>query len=383
MTIINVEDLRRLAKKRLPRMVFDNIDGAAHDEVTMRANRADFERIRFRQRVLVDVSKLELGTEVLGAKLALPLILTPLGMQGVIARRGEVQSARAAERCGIAMCLSTVSSCSVEEVQAASKRPIWFQLYMSQDRGMMKELLERAQAVGCQVLVFTVDGASRGQRERDMRNGFTVPPKISPAFLLDVLSHPRWVRDVLLGPKLTLGNLDPEGRQSVVKAGKVMGGLVNPANSWSDLDWVRSVWKGPIVVKGVLEAQDARLALEHGAQGVSVSNHGGRKLDGAPSAISALPAIVEAVGDRATVLMDGGIRRGHDIVKALALGARACLIGRAFAYGLGAMGQAGVERAIGILEAEMREAMMLLGCPDVARLDRSRLLEGRIFSRPG
>lgn len=376
MTIVNIEDLRQRARRRLPRMVFDNIDGAAHDEVTMRANRTDFERIRFRQRVLVDVSRLNLETGVLGTKLALPLILSPLGLQGVIARRGEVQAARAAERCGISMCLSTVSNCSVEDVAAASaRRPIWFQLYMSKDRGFVRDLLERAQAAGCRILVFTVDGASRGQRERDLRNGFTVPPRISPSFLLDVLLHPGWAADVLLGPRLTLGNVDPTGRRSVLKAGTVMSGLVNPANDWADLDWVRSIWNGPIVVKGVLDPEDARRALGHGAQGVSVSNHGGRKLDGAPSAISALPAIVDAVGDRATVLMDGGVRRGHDIVKALALGAKACLIGRAFAYGLGAMGGAGVERAIRILEAEMREAMMLLGCPSIAELDRSWLLK--------
>jgi L-lactate dehydrogenase (cytochrome) len=376
MTPINIEDLRQLAKRRLPKMVFDNIDGAAHDELTMRANRADFERIRFRQRVLVDVSKLEIETELFGEKFAMPLVLTPLGMQGVIAREGELQAARAAERCGIRLCLSTVSTCSVEQVQATvpAARPIWFQLYMSQDKGFMKALLERAQAVGCRVLVFTVDGASRGQRERDLHNGFTVPPRITPSFLLDVLTHPRWAADVLLGPRLSMRNVDPSGRQSVMKAGKVMGGLVNPANDWRDLDWVRGIWKGPIVVKGVLDPEDARLALAHGAEGISVSNHGGRKLDGAPSAISALPAIVDAVGDRATVLMDGGVRRGHDIVKALALGAKACLIGRAFAYGLGASGQTGVEQAIRILEGELCEAMMLLGCPSVKQLDRSWLL---------
>ena len=374
MTIVNIEDLRQKARRRLPRMVFDNIDGAAHDEVTMRANRADFERIRFRQRVLVDVSQTNLETEVLGTKLALPLVLTPLGMQGVIARRGEVQAARAAERCGISMCLSMVSNSSVEQVQAASKRPVWFQLYLNKDRDFMREVLERAQAVGCRILVFTVDGASRGQRERDIHNGFTVPPRISPSFVLDVLLHPAWAADILLGPRLTLGNIDPAGTKSMVNAGSLVSGVMNPACSWADMDWVRSVWKGPIIVKGVLDPDDARRALDHGAQGVSVSNHGGRKLDGAPSAISALPAIVDAIGDRGTVLMDGGVRRGHDIVKALALGAKACLIGRAFAYGLGAMGEAGVERAIRILEVEMREAMMLLGCPSIAQLDRSWLL---------
>jgi L-lactate dehydrogenase (cytochrome) len=371
MTIVNIEDLRLLARKRLPRAVFDFIDGGSFDEVTLRANRADLERIRFRPRVLVDVSKRKLSSSLFGVEQALPFVLAPVGMAGVFARQGEIQAARAAERCGIPFCLSMVSICSIEEVRAATRAPFWFQLLMNKDRDQARRVIERAQAAGCQVLVHMIDAQMGSKRERDLRNGYTAPPKVTVSNALDTARRIGWILDVLLGPRITFGNLrDPAGKnEGLISLSQRLGRDQDLSLSWKDFAWVRSLWKGRLLIKGILSAEDARLAVEHGADGVVVSNHGGRQLDGAPSTISVLPAIADAVKGRATVLFDGGIRRGQDVIKALAMGADGCLIGRAYSYGLAAMGEAGVERAIRILEAEMSTTMALLGRNSIAEFD--------------
>jgi L-lactate dehydrogenase (cytochrome) len=371
---LTIEDLRRRARRRLPRMIFDFVDGGSWDEVTLRANRADFERIRFRPRVLVDVAERSLATSLFGITQALPLVLAPIGLAGIVARRGEVQAARAAEHSRIPLCLSTAAVCSIEEVRKATGEPFWFQLYMGRDREQARNLIERATAAGCPVLAFTADLQVASQRERDLRHGFTVPPRIRPSNVLDTARRVGWVWDVLLRDRITMGNVATSPGQGFLPLARVMAGSTDPSKTWREVEWVRSLWKGKLVVKGILTPEDAQLAIDCGADGVVVSNHGGRALDGAASAISALPAVVDAVGGRTTVLFDSGIRRGQDVIKALALGADACLVGRAFVYGLAASGQAGVERAIQILAAEMDATMGLLGRVDLGELDRSALM---------
>ncbi len=373
MTAITIEDLRELARRRLPRALFDYVDGGAHDETTLEANREDLRRIAFRPRVLVDVGERSLETELLGAKQALPLVLAPAGNAGMLSRRGEIAAARAAEKAGIPFCLSTMSIVSMEDVAAGTSRPFWFQLYVMRDRGLTRSLVERAQAAGASALVFTADLPVSGQRDRDLRNGFTVPPRLTPANLLDVLRHPRWIVDVLLGPRITFANLadSSAGGSDIVSVARHVALNFDPSITWRDIEWVRSIWRGPLIVKGILSPEDARLAAQSGADGVVVSNHGGRQLDGAPSTISVLPAIADAVGDRLTVIFDGGIRRGTDVLKALALGADACMIGRAFLYGLAAIGEAGVARSIEILKTEMDTSLALLGRRSIAELDRN------------
>jgi L-lactate dehydrogenase (cytochrome) len=373
MTAVNVEDLRALARRRLPRMLFDFLDGGALDQVTVASNRTDFDRVRFRPRVLVDVSARSLKTTLFGTEQALPLVLAPLGSTGLLARAGEIQAGRAADRCGIPMCLSTASTCTIEEVRAGKDNPFWFQLYVGRERDVALSLMERAQAAQCPVLVFTVDLPNGGRREADIRNGLTFPPQITLANAWQGLTHARWVYDVMLrGPRMTTGNYERYGTPGnrALTFQERAARTQDPSKTWKDAAWVRSHWKGPLVIKGILTPEDARLAVEHGADGIAVSNHGGVALDGALSTIRALPAVADAVAGRATVLLDGGIRRGHHVLKALALGADACMIGRAFAYGLAADGQAGVERAIRMLEAEMTSALALLGRNSVAELDR-------------
>ena len=368
MATVSIEDLRARARKRLPRSIFDFVDGGAYDEVTLQANRADLEAIRFAPRALVDVSSRDLSVELLGRRQSLPLILAPSGNAGMLARRGEVQAVRAADAAGVPMCLSTMSVCPLEDVQQAASHPLWFQLYVLKDRGMTQHMVERAQAAGCAALVFTVDLPVMGQRDRDVRNGFTVPPRITLANALDMLRRAPWIADVLLGPKVTYGNLVRSRGQAAHAGGT---GLVSLAQhvknntddtlSWKDVEWARRLWKGPMLLKGILSPEDAKLAASAGMDGIIVSNHGGRQLDHGPSTISVLPRVVDAVGDRMDVLFDGGIRRGQDVVKAMALGARACLVGRAFLYGLAAGGEAGVTQALDILRREMDVTLALLG----------------------
>lgn len=377
----SVRDYRELARRKLPRQLFDYIDGGAYEESTMAANMADLHAIRLRQRVLRDVSKRSLSTTVLGQELAIPVVLAPVGLAGMFAQRAEVQAARAAARKGIPFCESTVSICGIEEVAAATDPPFWYQLYVMRDRDYAADLMARAQAVGCTVLVLTVDFAVVGARYRDVRNGMSGSISTAARAVrgLDLIRHPAWVRDVAIGGKpLTFGNLEkavpnastPDAFREWVDA------QFDPSVTWDDLAWVREHWAGKVVLKGILDPDDAREAVSRGADAIIVSNHGGRQLDDVSSSIAALPAIVEAVGDRAEVLVDGGIRSGLDVVKALSLGARACLVGRAWAYAVAARGQDGVEHVLDILRDEMLVAMGLTGITDVADLSRSALLDG-------
>jgi L-lactate dehydrogenase (cytochrome) len=373
------EDYRELARRRLPRQLFDYIDGGSFNEVTLAANREDLHDLKLRQRVLRDVSERSLATTVMGEHLSLPLILAPVGFGGMFAQRAEVQAARSAERAGISFCESTLSICSIEEVAAASTRPCWFQLYIMKDRAYAEDLMARAQAVGCTTLVLTVDLPVVGHRYRDVRNG--VSGNISKVNRLrrglDIARHSRWVREVALGGKpLTFGNLEralPNARVPGDFQGWVASQF-DPSVTWDDLAWLRAHWRGKIALKGILDPDDAREAVARGADAVIVSNHGGRQLDDVPSTISALPAIAQAIGDQCDVLMDGGIRSGLDVVKALALGARACLIGRPWAFALAARGEEGLDRVLRIYREEMLVTLGLTGVTSVDQLDPSILV---------
>ena len=373
--IVNIGDLRRAARRRLPRAVFDYIDGGAEDEWTLRANSADFARYAFRPRTLVDVSERDLSTTVLGQSIALPVIMAPTGLTGLFARNGEVAAARAAAARGTIYTLSTMSVLSIEDVAQAAPGPLWFQLYVWRDREITRSLVQRARAAGYRALVLTVDTAVLGQRERDVRNGFTIPPRVTVSNVLDTLQRVGWIGDMLGGPKITFGNFANTGAlgSDAVSLASFTTQQFDPSLTWKDLDWFRSLWDGPLAVKGILTAEDARLAVEHGVEAIVVSNHGGRQLDFVPSPIEVLPEIVEAVGGRAEVILDGGIRRGSDVVKALALGARACMVGRPFLWGLAAGGQAGAEQALGILRDELDRCLALIGCPRATDLDRTYL----------
>jgi L-lactate dehydrogenase (cytochrome) len=379
-------DYRELARRRLPRHLFDYIDGAAYDEVTAGENLRGLQRLTLRQRVLRDVSALKLSTRVLGQDIAMPVVLAPIGIAGAFARRAEAQAARAAEAAGIPFCESTVSICSIEEVGAATTAPFWYQLYVMRDRGFARELMRRAQAAGCPVLVLTVDLAVMGARYRDIRNGMA--GGLSPSGRLckawDILSHPGWLFDVAIkGRPLTFGNLTtavPDAR-SLPEFKAWVDSQFDPAVTWDDIAWVRENWPGKIVLKGVLDVEDARQAVGVGVDGVIVSNHGGRQLDGVEAAITALPRIADAVGDRLDLLMDGGVRSGLDVVKALALGAKGCLIGRAWAYAVAARGEAGVAHVLATIKKEMEVALALTGVTDVAALDRNALLNQESPSR--
>ncbi|MCC7547987.1 MAG: alpha-hydroxy-acid oxidizing protein [Burkholderiales bacterium] len=371
--LASIEDLRQRARRRLPRAIFDFIDGGSQDEVTLAANRRDFERIALMPRVLTDVSRRQLSTTVLGDRLAFPLIAAPTGLAGMLSRKGEVAEARAVEASGIAYCLSQMACCSIEEVKAATRRSFWFQSYLVKDRGINEVLMERAASAGCRVLVVTLDTKAQGPRERDMRNGFTVPPRVTWRNALDVLRRVDWIRDVAMGPRVTFANLAGSlvGSSDIISIARFAAEQYDFSLNWSHIDWCRARWGGKFVLKGILTAQDARLAVEHGADAVIVSNHGGRQLDHSRSAIAALPEVVEAVDGRAEVILDGGVRRGSDILKALALGARACMAGRPFLYGLAAGGERGVMRAIELLRTELEVNLALLGRSSVQELDRS------------
>jgi L-lactate dehydrogenase (cytochrome) len=371
---ITIDDLRRLARRRLPRAVYDFVEGGAGDERTVERNRAAFDRLVFRPRVLVDVSKREQATVVLGESVKTPVLVSPTGMAGLCWPKGEVAAARAANEAGTIYTLSTHSSCTIEEVAAGAPGPLWFQLYVWQNRDLTRSFVERARAAGYRALVLTVDVPIISRRERDLRNGFTIPPRITVRNALDTLRRVGWMRRVLLGPRLTLANLvgaPGAPRTDIVTLGGVANRQVDPSVAWADLTWFRSLWKGPLVLKGVLTAEDARRAADHGVDGLIVSNHGGRQLDGTPASVEALPEIADAVGDRVEVLLDGGVRRGADVLRALALGARAVMVGRPYLYGLGAGGSAGVRRALDILAGEVDHALALVGVPRVGDLDRT------------
>jgi L-lactate dehydrogenase (cytochrome) len=375
-----VSDYRELARRRLPRLLFDYIDGGSYAETTLRRNVEDFEAIALRQRVLRDVSKISLATELFGQPMSMPVGLGPIGMAGMYARRGEVQAAKAAKAAGVPFTLSTVGVCDLAEVVGGAGVAPWFQLYMIRDRGYMRTLLETARDLGCPVLVFTVDLPVPGARYRDMRTGlFGGKPPLSASIrrVFDGLSHPAWLWDVQVnGKPHTFGNIAPAIPEAKGTADfwPWVSRNFDPSLTWKDLDWIRQHWSGPIVIKGVLDADDAREAVKAGVDGIVVSNHGGRQLDGVLSGVRALPAIADAAGDDLTVLMDGGVRSGLDVVKALALGAKGVLLGRAWAWALAGRGQDGVAHVLEIIRQEMHMAMALTGCTDVRQAGRELLV---------
>jgi L-lactate dehydrogenase (cytochrome) len=377
MSLVSSDDCRRAARRRLPRFLFDYLDGGANDERTLTANTDDLQRIAVNQRVLRNVSRVELGTRLFGRPQAMPVMLGPVGIAGMCARRGEVQAARAANGAGIPFTLSTVSICSIEEVAAASSAPPWFQLYVIRDRGFMREMLERARAVNTAALVFTVDMPVPGVRYRDARSGMS-GPFARTRRLLQSVGRPAWTWDVALrGRPHSLGNLSRVlGARSGLN--DYMGWLAanfDPAIGWADLDWIRQEWRGPLIIKGILNVADAQAAARFGAEGIVVSNHGGRQLDGALSSVRALPAIADAVGDRCTVLADSGVRSGLDVLRMLALGARGILLGRAWAFALAAGGEERIARLLTSIAYELKTAMALTGARTVAEIDRSNLVQ--------
>jgi L-lactate dehydrogenase (cytochrome) len=377
-----VSDYRRLAESRLPRQLFDYIDGGAVDERTLAANREDLARLRLRQRVLRDVSRTDTGVEIAGRATAMPVVLAPVGLAGLMRRRGEVQAARAAEAAGVPFCLSTVGLCSLEEVRAATTAPFWFQLYMMRDRGHVRELLHRARAVGVDTLVFTVDLAVVGSRYRDTRNGMGggLGAWGSLRSALNFAAHPRWLVDVALGGRpLVFGNLASyvASAKNIQQFRSWIDSQFDPSVTWKDIEWLRREWPGTLIIKGILEPEDACAAADAGAQGIVVSNHGGRQLDGAPSSISALPHIAEAAGGRLEILMDGGVHSGQDVVKAVALGARAAMIGRAWVYALAARGEAGVRHLLSQMQREISVTLALTGLTSMSAVTPAMLVEER------
>jgi L-lactate dehydrogenase (cytochrome) len=367
-----IEDLRLTARRRVPRQFFEYADGGSYAEETLHANRADLERIRLRQRILVDVAGRSTRTTILGEPAALPLALAPIGLCGMQHGDGEILACRAAQEAGIPFCLSTMSICSIEDVAAAVAKPFWFQLYVMKDRGFVRALIERAAAAKCSALVLTVDLQVLGQRHRDIKNGLTVPPEMRIRNIIEIATKPAWALSIARGRRRTFGNLagHVRGIEDVKSLAQWTNGQFDASLSWKDVEWIASLWPGKLILKGILDVEDARIAAKTGAAALVVSNHGGRQLDGAPSSISALPAVAEAVGSSLEILFDGGIRSGQDVMRAIALGARACLSGRAYIYGLGAGGQAGVARAIEIIRNELDTSMALTGVNRVEEIDR-------------
>ncbi len=375
----SVRDYRERARRRLPRQLFDYVDGGAYEESTLRANTDDLHAVQLRQRVLRDVSKLELSTTVLGQELSMPVVLGPVGMGGMLDTRAEVQAARAAADAGVVFCESTVSICSLEEVRAATSSPFWFQLYVMRDRGVGEQLMARAAAAGCPVLVLTVDLPVTGARYRETRNGLTGTQPLPRRLVqgLDFALHPTWaIRVGLRGRPHTFGNLAAALPGAVTPRDfkAWIDRNFDPSVTWADLAWVREHWGGHLVLKGILDPEDARRAVDAGVDAVIVSNHGGRQLDDTPSTVTALPRVVDAVGEATEVLVDGGVRSGLDVVKMLALGARACLVGRAWAWSVAAGGQPAVAHMLRILRGELEVALSLTGAADVAALDRDALI---------
>src|SRR6201990_25352 len=350
-----IEDLRLLHKQRVPKAFFDYADRGSYTEDTLRANSEKRQEIKSRQRILVDVSKRDLSTTILGEPASMPLVLAPVGLLGMQHGDGEIHACRATQATGIPFTQSTMSICSIEDIAAAVDKPFWFQLYVMKDRGFLKELSERSIAAQCSALVLTVDLQVIGQRHQDIKNGMSVPPEWSLSKLVDFATKPAWVTGVLQGKRRTFGNLAGHLKvdQDITSLGTWISSQFDTSLNWKDVDWIRSIWPGKLVLKGILDVEDAELAVKTGAQALVVSNHGGRQLDGAPSSIEVLPEIVDAVGSKREIMFDGGIRTGMDVVRALALGAKSCMIGRAYAYGLGAGGEAGVAKAIDILRNEL------------------------------
>jgi L-lactate dehydrogenase (cytochrome) len=373
----SIEDLRRRARRNVPKMFFDYAEAGSYNQETLRANRYDFEKLKLRQRVLVNVDQRSTATTILGEPVPVPLALGPIGLGGMMHGDGEILACRAAQAAGIPYTLSTMSINSIEDVAGAVEKPFWFQLYVMRDRGFIRELIARAAAAKCSALMLTVDLQVLGQRHDDVRNGLTVPPEIKLKNLIDIASKPSWALSILKSKRKTFGNLagHVKDMENINSLAQWTASQFDPTLSWKDVEWVKSLWPGKLILKGILDVEDARIAVSSGADAISVSNHGGRQLDGAPSAISALPRVVDAVGSEIEVMFDSGVRTGSDIMRALALGARSCIIGRPYIYGLGAGGQAGVAHAIEILRKEFDVTMALCGIKSVADIDRDVLAE--------
>jgi L-lactate dehydrogenase (cytochrome) len=364
--ITNIEDLRQLMRKRIPRAIFDYVDRGSYEEMTWRANTDDLRAIRFRQRVMVDADNRDISATMLGEKISMPVCIAPTGLTGLVHGNGEMLAARAAEEAGVRYTLSTMSICSIEDVRSVTKGPFWFQLYVFRDRGFSESVIERAKEAGCTALFVTVDLPMRGQRHADLKNGLEVPPRLKLKNAVDILRRPAWTTRVLMGKRKTFGNIEAYLKKKQESGGVWAAGAWANENfdrslSWRDIEWLRSRWPHKLVLKGILDPADARIAADIGADGIVVSNHGGRQLDGAVSTIEALPKIANVVAGRTEVLFDGGIRSGQDVLKALALGANGCMIGRAYLYGLGAMGEAGVRKALDIIASELKVSMSLTG----------------------
>lgn len=379
MIVANIADFREAARRRLPRFLFEYMDGGSYAEVTLRRNIDDLANIALRQRILRNVSDIDLSTELFGTRQSLPVALAPIGLAGLNARRGECQAVRAANKANIPFTLSTVSACTIGEVATAATKPFWFQLYMIRDRGFMKDMLAQATASGCSALVFTVDMPVPGTRYRDYRTGLAGAPGIKGSAWRagQAMLRPGWAWDVgMMGRPHHLGNVAPvlAGKTGIEDFFAWMRNNFDPAISWDDLAFIRAHWKGTLIIKGLLDSEDARLAADAGVDGIVVSNHGGRQLDGVPSTARALPPIADAVGDRLTVLADGGVRSGLDVIRLLALGANGVLLGRAWSYALAADGEAGITKMLGLIEAEMRVAMALTGTTRIEQLNRTILV---------
>ena len=377
-TITNIEDLRVLAQKRVPRMFYDSADSGSWTESTYRANEADFQRIKLRQRVAVNMDNRSLRCKMIGVDTAMPVAIAPTGSTGMQHADGEILAARAAEKFGIPFTLSTMSVCSIEDIAAHSKAPFWFQLYVMRDRDFTTRLIERARAAGCTALMLTLDLQVLGQRHKDLKNGLSTPPKPSLANWINLATKPRWCLGMLGTKRRTFGNIvgHVKGIDNIGSLSEWTAQQFDATLNWGDVERIKKQWGGKLILKGILDAEDARLAADSGADALVVSNHGGRQLDGAPSSIAALPAIVDAVGSRIEVWMDGGIRSGQDVLKAWALGARGTLIGRSFLYGLGAMGEAGVTKALEIIAKELDLTMAFCGHTDIRNVDQRILLPG-------
>ena len=373
-----IEDLRLLAQKRVPRMFYDYADSGSWTESTYRANNSDFAKIKFRQRVAVNLENRSLATTMVGQQVAMPVALSPTGLTGMQHADGEILAARAAERFGVPFTLSTMSICSIEDVSANTTKPFWFQLYVMKDREFINRLIDRAKAANCSALVLTLDLQVLGQRHKDLRNGLSAPPKLTIPNILNMATKPRWVAGMLATKRRGFGNI--VGHATSVSDMSSLSAWTQQqfdlSLSWADVEWIKQRWGGKLIIKGIMDPEDARLAVASGDDALIVSNHGGRQLDGAQSSIEALPAIVDAVGTQIEVHMDGGIRSGQDVLKAVALGAKGVYIGRPFLYGLGAMGEQGVTKCLDIIRNELDLTMAFCGLRDIATVDKNILLPG-------
>jgi len=376
--ITTIEDLRVLAKKRVPRMFYDYADSGSWTESTYRANEADFQKIKLRQRVAVNMENRSTATKMVGIDVKMPVAIAPTGLTGMQHADGEILAAKAAERFGIPFTLSTMSICSIEDIAAHTKAPFWFQLYVMRDRDFIERLIDRAKSVNCSALVLTLDLQILGQRHKDLKNGLSAPPKPTLSTMLNLLTKPRWCLGMLGTKRRQFGNIvgHVKGVTDMANLGAWTAQQFDPRLNWGDVEWIKKRWGGKLILKGIQDVEDAKLAADSGADALIVSNHGGRQLDGAESSIRALPEIVEAVGSKIEVHMDGGIRSGQDVLKAWALGARGTYIGRAFLYGLGALGEAGVDKTLEIIHRELDLTMAFCGHTRIATVDKTILLPG-------